>query len=399
MRWQTGRRRSWRRGTRRWWGGFAAGLIVIVLWKGILLINAQRDIKETKIEEIESALVKAPDESIGEQVSPQPSETDRKGSGNGPNGDVDTGSKGNSLTEYERTRVQVFLTADKRIETLPIELYVRGVIAAEMPVEFELEALKAQAIAARTYIYRRLAAGERITPPSGGAADVTDTVQNQVYLSLNKLLSRWNGAEREANLNKLNRAVEETKGQIITYKGEPIEAAFFSTSNGYTENASDYWQIDVPYLQSVASPWDKEISPRYKETVTMKLGDFADKLGVKKSAARSMRILETTEGKRIKTVAVGGKTLSGREVREKLGLASSQFSWAIQDDEITFTTFGYGHGVGMSQWGADGMAKNGIGAVQIVTHYYSGTKVEQASKLPLSALVLQQRSRLLGAGG
>jgi len=287
-----------------------------------------------------------------------------------------------SLTDYERTRVSVYITEDKRVETLPIELYVRGVIAAEMPVEFKLEALKAQAIAARTYIYRRLAAGERVASSGAEKADVTDTVQHQVYLPLNKLLERWKGTDKEPNLEKLNRAVEETKGQIITYKGKPIEAAFFSTSNGYTENASDYWQMDVPYLHSVASPWDKEISPRYKETVTMKLGDFASKLDVKKDAAKTMRILETTEGKRIKTVAVGGLTLTGREMREKLGLASSQFVWEIKDDDIIITTYGYGHGVGMSQWGANGMAEQGSGAVQILTHYYSGTKVEQAPKLP-----------------
>ncbi|QYR23890.1 stage II sporulation protein D [Paenibacillus sp. sptzw28] len=288
------------------------------------------------------------------------------------------------VSDYERIRVRVYLTEEKRVETLPIELYVRGVIAGEMPVDFELEALKAQAIAARTYIYRRLLSGDRSDMPSdSGSANVTDTVQNQVYFSVNKLLNLWDGQTKEANLEKLNRAVEETKGQIITYRGEPIQAAFFSTSNGYTENASDYWNVDLPYLHSVASPWDKAISPRFKETVTLGLREFAEKLGVKESEVSAMRVLELTEGKRIKTVAVGGNTFSGREVREKLGLASSQFTWKINNNkQIIITTFGYGHGVGMSQWGANGMARSGHTARQIVTYYYSGTQVEQASKLP-----------------
>ncbi|GGD92534.1 stage II sporulation protein D [Paenibacillus nasutitermitis] len=357
---------------------------MMVLWKSMMLGGTQRDIEKLKLEEIESSPMQTPETADGGKNGSSLQTTGNKSKGQAQPPQKETAAaslEAESLSDYERTRVSVYITADKRVETLPIELYVRGVIAAEMPVDFKLEALKAQAIAARTYIYRRMAAGERVVSTGAGAADVTDTVQHQVYLPLDRLLDRWKGTAKDLNIGKLNRAVEETKGQIITYKGKPIEAAFFSTSNGYTENASDYWQIDVPYLHSVASPWDKEISPRFKETVTMKLGDFASKLGVKKNAAKTMRILETTEGKRIKTVAVGGLTLSGREVREKLGLASSQFLWEIKDDDIVITTFGYGHGVGMSQWGANGMAEEGSGAVQIVTHYYSGTKVEQASKI------------------
>ncbi|MFB9326963.1 stage II sporulation protein D [Paenibacillus aurantiacus] len=286
-----------------------------------------------------------------------------------------------TFTDYDRLRVSVYLTEHKRIERLPIELYVRGVLAGEMPIDFELEALKAQAIAARTYIYRRLMSGDRSGTPDE-QADVTDTVQHQVYVPMADLLNRWKGQTKEDNLAKLNRAVEETKGLIITYAGEPIQAAFFSTSNGYTENAADYWTLDVPYLKSVASPWDKAISPRYKETVTMKIADLADKLGVKKSAISHMRVLERTEGKRIATINVGGEKLSGREFREKLGLASSQFTWQLDGSEIHITTYGFGHGVGMSQWGANGMAQAGADAKRILLHYYSGTKVEQVSKLP-----------------
>ncbi|GGF91722.1 stage II sporulation protein D [Paenibacillus abyssi] len=277
-------------------------------------------------------------------------------------------------------RVNVYLTEEKRVERIPLELYVRGVIAGEMPVDFELEALKAQAIAARTYIIRHLSNPEARETLAQG--DVTDTVQHQVYIPLKQLLSRWPKDESEANLSKLNQAVDETSGQIITYNGEPIEASFFSTSNGYTENSEDYWSLPLPYLRSVASPWDEAISPRYKETVSIRLRDFYKKLGVKRGSEKSIRVLQATAGKRIQEIAIGSSTFSGREIRERLGLASSQFTWQVKGRNIEFTTYGYGHGVGMSQWGANGMAKTGKNAEQILKHYYTGTKVEQASKLP-----------------
>ena len=202
---------------------------------------------------------------------------------------------------------------------------------------------------------------------------------NQAYVSIGALLNRWSGSAKEENLRKLNEAVEETKGLIVTYGGEPIQASFFSTSNGYTENAADYWELDLPYLRSVASPWDKAISPKYEQTVEIGLKDAAAKLGVKASELRGMRILGTTSGGRVKKVKLGGKTFTGREIREKLALASSDFTWSISGNTMTFATKGYGHGVGMSQWGADGMAKEGATARQILAHYYSGTTVVRAS--------------------
>lgn len=279
--------------------------------------------------------------------------------------------------------VRVYLTKEKRIESVPLETYVRGVVAAEMPIGFELEALKAQAIAARTYMVRRMVQGNDNGVPVKGA-DVTDTTEHQVYISLPALAEKWSGDEQKSNIGKLNDAIEQTKGIIITYQGEPIDAAFFSTSNGYTENSEDYWQQKIPYLRSVASPWDQAISPKYKETVKLSLKDFYSKLGLSKKQASksSIRVIEKTEGKRISKIAIGDTTLTGREVREKLGLASSQFIWSIKGNTISITTFGYGHGVGMSQYGANGMAESGASAEDILTHYYSSVQVEQASKLP-----------------
>lgn len=378
VKWGTRRSRRSRVWTSIWIFGFIGGLLLVIIVRGTMQVldknPARNEVQRQPFSLVESSpvqekTVKAEQEAVSRNRKPASQETA-------------LGVHKEMLSKYDRLWVRVYIAEEKRIEKMPIELYVRGVIAGEMPIDFELEALKAQAIAARTYIYRRLRSADRSDLSSEmQGADVVDTVQNQVYIPLGALLDRWSGEIKEENLKKLNEAVEQTKGQIITYEGEPIQAAFFSTSNGYTENASDYWSVDFPYLRSVASPWDKAISPRYKETVSMELSAFSSKLGVKESAVRQMRIADTTEGRRIKTVIIGEEKFSGREFREKLGLASSQFNWTIHENEITITTYGFGHGVGMSQWGANGMAQNGQTAEQIVTYYYTGTKVEQAAGL------------------
>ncbi|QNK60471.1 stage II sporulation protein D [Paenibacillus sp. PAMC21692] len=283
----------------------------------------------------------------------------------------------------EGVTVRVYLTGTGTVEKVPIETYVMGVLAGEMPIDFELEALKAQAIAARTYIVRRLASGDNELASRG--ADVSDTVEHQVYVSKKELGRRWEGEAEAENLAKLAQAVRETEGLVVTYEGEPIQAAFFSTSNGYTENSEEYWTMSLPYLRSVDSPWDKSISPRYEQEETFELSRFYKLMGMKGKKAKgkpSIKLVDKTEGNRIKSISVNGTAFTGREVRERLGLASSQFSWKIGKEGITFTTYGFGHGVGMSQWGANGMAKEGRTAVDILLHYYSGTKVEQASNLP-----------------
>jgi stage II sporulation protein D len=304
-------------------------------------------------------------------------------------GDVTAEDKSGTQAEpavkgaLEGVTVRVYLTGTGTVEKVPIETYVMGVLAGEMPIDFELEALKAQAIAARTYIIRRLASGDNELASRG--ADVSDTVEHQVYVSKKELGRRWEGDAEAENLAKLAQAVRETEGLVVTYEGEPIQAAFFSTSNGYTENSEEYWTMSLPYLRSVDSPWDKSISPRYEQEETFELSRFYKLMGMKGKKAKgkpSIKLVDKTEGNRIKSLSVNGTAFTGREVRERLGLASSQFSWKIGKEGITFTTYGFGHGVGMSQWGANGMAKEGRTAVDILLHYYSGTKVEQASNLP-----------------
>ncbi|PZD97889.1 stage II sporulation protein D [Paenibacillus sambharensis] len=296
-------------------------------------------------------------------------------------GDESSPASDGSLSAFARgLQIGVKLNNDNKVETVPLEWYVRGVVAGEMPADFEMEALKAQAIAARTYVVRKLLRSGLSDEPL-----VSDTTDDQVYIPLERLDELWGDGKAKEKLARIGQAVEQTANLIITYKGEPIQAAFFSTSNGYTENSEDYWDLALPYLRSVASPWDKQLSPRYKETVELSHTEARRKLGLDRDAGLAMRVTSRTEGNRIKEVQIGGRNFSGREVREKLGLKSSSFTWTVSRDYIRITTYGYGHGVGMSQWGANALAKEGKKAADIIAYYYTDVRVEQASKLPRSS--------------
>lgn len=305
-----------------------------------------------------------------------------------------------AAAEAPQPEVSVYLSQSGQIETLPLEEYVSGVLAAEMPAAFELEALKAQAVAARTFIVRRLLAGDHSGVPVP-EADVSDTVSHQAYVSKDTLERDWALGGKSAELAKLRRAALETRGIIMTYKGQPITASFFASSGGYTENSEDYWDAEVPYLRSVASPWEQQITPDLAVTYTFSTSELRSKLGLKAkdlpaaadlaasgkalqvsaSSGLPAVVLSLTAGHRVKEISIGGKVFTGREVREKLGLRSSQFTWKRQGGKVLITTYGNGHGVGMSQWGANGMAKQGSTATQILKHYYSGVTFTKVSTL------------------
>ncbi|OIU67727.1 stage II sporulation protein D [Rossellomorea aquimaris] len=277
----------------------------------------------------------------------------------------------------DSVEVAVYRSGKEVIEKLPLEQYVVGVLAGEMPADFEKEALKAQALAARTFIVNKMMT-EDTSLPKG--ADVTDTINDQVFKNPSELASLW-GADAEWKLEKISEAVLETKGQVLTYNGKPITAAFFSTSNGYTENSEAYWQNEIPYLRSVKSPWDEK-SPKFTDQKIIPITEFEQKLGVKLPKDGSVgTITSRTKGKRVANVDINGTSFTGREIRDKLGLKSSDFSWYLKDSHIVISTKGYGHGVGMSQYGANGMAKEGKNYKEIVTHYYKGVKITTSEKL------------------
>jgi stage II sporulation protein D len=268
--------------------------------------------------------------------------------------------------------VAVFRTAQSQVEKVPLNEYLIGVVAAEMPAEFELEALKAQALTARTYYVKQMMGSGTKGLPDG--AHVTDTQAHQVYKNKAELQQQW-GAAFTQKYAKVKEAVQATDGQILTYDDEPIEATFFSTSNGFTENSEDYWSNNIPYLRSVKSPWDKN-SPKYTEQKIIPVSEFEKKLGVKLSDRNEVgKITQKTEGNRVGKVEIAGKVLSGRDVRDMLGLNSSDFRWSVKGDNIVIETKGYGHGVGMSQYGANGMAAEGKNYKDIVQHYYQGVEI------------------------
>ncbi|RSK28922.1 stage II sporulation protein D [Bacillus sp. HMF5848] len=268
--------------------------------------------------------------------------------------------------------VAVYRTEADAVENVPLEAYVEGVLASEMPAEFELEALKAQALAARTYIVKQMLHHDNMGLPDG--ANVTDTVLHQVFKNEAELRENW-GPDFDWKMDKIRKAVQATTGQIITFNNEPITPAFFSTSNGYTENSEAYWQNPFPYLTSVESPWDK-VSPKFSTQKIMTVQEFERKLNIKLPSDGSLgTILGRTPGKRIEAVQIGGKTFTGREIREKLDLRSTDFTWMRTGSEIVITTKGYGHGVGMSQYGANGMAQSGKTYEEIIHYYYKGVNI------------------------
>ncbi|WP_332691967.1 stage II sporulation protein D [Halalkalibacter lacteus] len=278
-----------------------------------------------------------------------------------------------SYEPEEDVAVAIYRTQVEEIEEVPLEQYVMGVVASEMHANFEMEALKAQALTARTYMVKNILQPHDVQLPEG--AMVTDTVTHQVYKNEAELREQW-GADFEMNMARIQEAVLATQGQVLTFEGEPIDAMFFSTSNGYTENSEDYWGDAYPYLRSVESPWDQS-SPRFSGEKVVSLSEFQEKLGVTMPEDGSVgSIVERTDGGRVAKVVINGTELTGRDVRDKLALDSSDFQWQRQGDQISIQTKGWGHGVGMSQFGADGMAKEGKDYKAIVNHYYQGIEIQ-----------------------
>ncbi|GAB3045050.1 stage II sporulation protein D [Virgibacillus ainsalahensis] len=265
--------------------------------------------------------------------------------------------------------VAVMRNTSDTVENVDLESYVAGVVASEMNANFEMEALKAQSLAARTYIVNHV-----LYQDKEGSFDVTDTVQHQVYKNEEELKEQW-GSDFPEKMNKIKKAVAATEGEIITYNDAPISVAFFSTSNGYTENSEDYWDNELPYLRSVESPWD-EASPKFLDQETFSIGEVEKALEVDLPHETAVAMeLTRTESKRVRELGIGGNSFSGREVREKLGLRSSDFTIEQKNEHLIFTTKGYGHGIGMSQYGAEGMAKEGKNYQEIVNYYYQDIEI------------------------
>lgn len=280
--------------------------------------------------------------------------------------------KDNEIKFYfsSNTTVRIKRNATGKIDNVPLEDYIVGVLAGEMPISFEVEALKAQAVAARTYVMKRLVNNKN------NDYDIIDTTLNQVYLDNDELKKKW-GNNYVNYINKLKTAVLETSGEYITYKDNIIDALFFSTSVGATENSEEVFVSALPYLRSVDSSWDAEVSPVFSESNTFSLNDFYNKLNLTYSNNLSIDVLQTTSTGRIKKIKINGTTFNGTTVAGKLGIRSDYFNISRDNDTVLVTTKGYGHGVGMSQYGAEAMAKKGYTYDKILKHYYKDVDIKK----------------------
>ena len=258
--------------------------------------------------------------------------------------------------------------------SLTLEEYVQGVVAAEMPASFHPEALKAQAVAARTYAYRRILRDERI-PEHPEAHLSSDYQSGQAWISWETFFEAHGPSAGRALQRKIKNAVKQTEGVLAYHNGEPILAVYHSTSGGRTENSEHYWSEQLPYLRAVEDPYSVN-SPGHYSTATISLSKLAEILDVDR--VTNFKVIERYPSGRVKTVEVGEKWFSGREIRQRLSLRSTWFTAEILGNEMVFSVWGYGHGVGMSQYGAQGMATSGYSYAEILQYYYQGIELKEA---------------------
>lgn len=267
-------------------------------------------------------------------------------------------------------------------EQMTLERYLTGVVRGEMPASFEMEALRAQAAAERSYVYYQLAAGRKDAHPD--ADFCTDHTCCSAYLSETAAREKWGGDFAPWN-TRVEQAVSDTDGQVVLYNGRPILAVFHSSSAGRTAAAGDVWSGDLPYLVSVDSPEGEATVPNYYSTVTFTAAEAKEKL---LAAHPELKLSGTPDrwfgaaaengSGRVETVSVGGTDIEGTELRRIFGLRSACFTVAADSESVTFRVTGYGHGVGMSQYGANQLAREGKTWQEILEWYYTGATVGNA---------------------
>ncbi len=278
--------------------------------------------------------------------------------------------------EPEEKEETLQLKTKDGVISLGLEEYLTGVVISEMPASFESEALKAQAVAARTFTLRQMAGNKhsdaQLCSDSGCCQAWTDqeTIRD-------KLGDSW-----QLYWEKVASAVRDTEGEVLTWNGQLIEAVYFSCSGGRTEAAAAVWGSDVPYLQPVDSPGEETAAPYEQEkcfseeTFVTLIRNKAPEVKLSGAPAGWFGAVTKTSGEGVATMEIGGRTFTGTELRSLLGLPSTRFTVSVTEEGIVFRTLGYGHRVGMSQYGANAMAQKGSAYREILQHYYTGAKVE-----------------------
>ncbi len=282
--------------------------------------------------------------------------------------------------DYKKYNTIKLLHANtKKVEEIDLDQYLYGVVSAEMPASFEAEALKAQAVVARTYTIYKIVNNDG----KHEKADICDdSTCCQAWISKEDRLEKWDEDNRDEYWNKIVKAVNETQGKIVTYEGKPINAFFHSNSGGKTEAPINVWGgSGYPYLQSVSTAGEDAYS-QYSSEASFSKKEFEEKIKEVHSDFKinykekdCIKIEEYTDGDRVKTIKIGNLELSGVEVRNIFGLRSANFTVTVDDDKIEFKVTGYGHGVGMSQTGADSLAKEGKTYEDIIHHFYTGVEI------------------------
>ncbi len=263
--------------------------------------------------------------------------------------------------------IRLFVSADGSVIELPMEEYLVGVVLAEMPASFNLEALKAQAVCARTYTLKKY-----FSPSSGHClqAVVCDDINHcQAYTAPAAYLKCY--PDNKWAVQKVRKAVAVTRGEVITLDGELIEPVYHSTCGGHTEDSQAVWGYKHEYLKGVPCLWDSG-SPYYRKTLTISIEEFRRLLGLNSKTPLLSGRVESTRNGTVEKIAWGNTKLSGHQVRQALKLPSAKFTITVSDETVAVTTVGSGHGVGLCQYGANGLAEEGKNYRQILHHYYQG---------------------------
>ena len=286
-----------------------------------------------------------------------------------------------SVSEYdykEYNTIKLLHHETGEVEVIPLDEYLYGVVSAEMPADFEIEALKAQAIVARTYTFYKIINGSKHED-----ADICDdSTCCQAWISKENRFARWDEDLRQSNWEKIVNAVNSTQGKIITYNGEPINAFFHSNSGGLTEVPINVWGgSGYDYLQVVETSGEDAYT-QYSSEVELSKDDLIQKMlevysdfEIDFSLEDCIKIIDYTDSKRVRTIKIGNKEISGVEARKIFGLRSSNFNFSIDQNNIKFEVIGYGHGVGLSQTGSDSLAKQGYLAEDIIKHFYKNVEI------------------------
>ena len=283
------------------------------------------------------------------------------------NNNIENNNEGNqdNINTYSSNIIVTIYRKNGSILNIEMEEYLIGVVAAEMPASFNTEALKAQAIIARTYALKSIERNKLLT----------DTVSTQAYIDTYEMQLKW-GGDYNLYYNKIKEAVNSTEGLIITYNNELIDAVYFANSNGYTEDSKEVWGNTIPYLKSVESPYDINTT-RYKKNTFITYEEASNILGFNIDQNVSIYNILRNESNRVTSITINDKTYTGIEFRNLFKLNSADFEIEKNEFGLNITTYGYGHGVGMSQYGANGMANNGYGFDSIIKYYYKGVSIEK----------------------